>query len=65
VHTLGERIGLARFSAHDCCHARVEAAIRGKTDLKALQEAGGWNSPAMPLRYAAADEIANKGVILA
>jgi integrase len=65
VRVLGERIGLAGLSAHDCRHAWVEAAIRGKTDLKALQEAGGWNSPAMPLRYAAAAEIANEGVVLA
>lgn len=65
VGTLGRRIGIMGLSAHDCHHAWVEAAIRGKTDIKALQDAGGWKSPAMPLRYAAAAEIANKGVVLA
>jgi integrase len=65
VRVLGERIGLEGLSAHDCRHAWVEAAIRGKTDIKALQDAGGWNSPAMPLRYAAAAEVTNEGVVLA
>jgi integrase len=65
VCTLGGRIGLVGLSAHDCRHAWVEAAIRGKTNIKALQDAGGWTSPAMPLRYAASAEIANEGVILA
>jgi hypothetical protein len=29
-----------------------------------LQDAGGWNSPAMPLRYVETAKIANQGVIL-
>jgi integrase len=65
VGALGRRLGITGLSAHDCRHAWVEAAIRGKTNLKALQDAGGWTSPAMPLRYAASAEIANEGVILA
>ncbi len=65
VGALGRRIGIMGLSAHDCRHAWVEAAIRGKTNLKALQDAGGWTSPAMPLRYAASAEIANEGVVLA
>ncbi|HEX7734322.1 MAG TPA: tyrosine-type recombinase/integrase [Ktedonobacteraceae bacterium] len=65
VCALGKRIGLVGLSAHDCRHAWVDAAIRGKTDLKALQDAGGWNSLAMPLRYAHEAEIANEGVVLA
>jgi len=65
VCVLGERIGLHGLSAHDCRHAWVEAAIRGKTDIKALQDAGGWSSPTMPLRYASFAEIANEGVVLA
>jgi integrase len=65
VGALGRRIGIVGLSAHDCRHAWVEAAIRGKTNLKALQDAGGWTSPAMPLRYAASAEIANEGVVLA
>jgi integrase len=65
VGALGRHIGIVGLSAHDCRHAWVEAAIRGKTDIKALQDAGGWTSPAMPLRYAASAEIANEGVVLA
>jgi integrase len=65
VGALGTRLGITGLSAHDCRHAWVEAAIRGKTNLKALQDAGGWTSPAMPLRYAASAEIANEGVVLA
>ena len=65
VGTLGTRLGITGLSAHDCRHAWVEAAIRGKTNLKVLQDAGGWTSPAMPLRYAASAEIANEGVVLA
>ena len=65
VCALGKRMGLVGLSAHDCRHAWVDAAIRGKTDLKALQDAGGWNSLAMPLRYAQEAEIANEGVVLA
>ncbi len=64
VCVLGARLGLAGVSAHDCRHAWVEAAIRGKTDIRSLQEAGGWASPAMPLRYAGAAAIANEGVTL-
>ena len=30
----------------------------------ALQDAGGWASPAMPLRYVEAAKIANQGVLL-
>lgn len=65
VGTLGRRIGITGLSAHDCRHDWVEAAIRGKTNLKTLQDAGGWTSPTMPLRYAASAEIANEGVVLA
>jgi hypothetical protein len=32
--------------------------------LKALQDAGGWSRPAMPLCYAESAEIANDGVTL-
>jgi integrase len=61
---LCERIGLAGVSAHDGRHAWATFAVRGGTDLKTLQDAGGWNSIAMPARYAASQQIANKGVVL-
>jgi len=64
VCELGRRVGIAGLSAHDCRHYWATAAVRSGTDIKALQEAGGWASPAMPLRYAAAGAIANEGVKL-
>lgn len=48
VRELGERIGVKGLSAHDCRHDWVKNAIKGDTDIKALQQAGGWSSPAMP-----------------
>lgn len=64
VGKFGEAIGLAGLSPHDARHYWATAAIAGGTDLKSLQDAGGWNSPAMPLRYAESAEIANEGVKL-
>jgi integrase len=49
VRVLGEDIGLSGLSAHDCRHYWATAAIKGGTDIKSLQDAGGWSSPAMPL----------------
>ena len=34
------------------------------TPLDRLQDAGGWASPAMPLRYVETAKIANQGVLL-
>jgi len=51
-------------SAHDGRHAWATSAVAGGTDIKSLQDAGGWKSPAMPLRYAKSQTIANKGVKL-
>lgn len=64
VCELGERIGLTGLSSHDNRHYWATSAIRGGTDVKALQDAGGWASPAMPLRYAESATIANRGVKL-
>jgi len=52
VRTLGRAIGLEGLSAHDCRHSW------------ALMHAGGWNSPAMPLRYVNAGAIQNEGIRL-
>jgi integrase len=62
---LCESIELVGASAHDGRHAWVTSAVAGGTDIKALQDAGGWSSPAMPLRYAKSQVIANRGVKLA
>lgn len=64
VKELGERIGVPGLSAHDGRHSWATRAARSKTDPFALQEAGGWNSLAMPRRYVEAAAIANDGVNL-
>jgi integrase len=64
MNELGERIGIHGLSAHDGRHAWATFAIKAGTDVKALQDAGGWKSPHMPLRYAASGKIANAGVKL-
>lgn len=64
VKMLGEVIGLVGLSAHDCRHYWATQAARNNTPIDRLQEAGGWNSPAMPLRYVEAAKIANEGVKL-
>jgi integrase len=65
VQQLGQAVGLDGLSPHDCRHAWATAAMRGHTNIKSLQDAGGWSSPAMPLRYAESAQIANEGVTLA
>lgn len=62
VTELGKRAGVEQFSPHDCRHYWATVATRNKADIKALQDAGGWNSPAMPLRYAESAAIANEGI---
>lgn len=64
VSELGKQVGLAGLSPHDCRHYWATQAIRSGTDIKSLQDAGGWSSPVMPLRYAESSKIANSGVKL-
>jgi integrase len=64
VTQMGIAIGIAGLSPHDCRHFYATDAIRNGTDIKSLQDAGGWNSPAMPLRYAESAKVANSGVKL-
>jgi integrase len=63
VQTLGRSIGVEGLSAHDLRHTWATRAARN-TPLDRLMEAGGWSSPAMPLRYIEAARIANEGVRL-
>jgi integrase len=65
VRDLGAAGGLAGLSPHDLRHYWATLAARSGTPLDRLQDAGGWNSPAMPLRYVEAARIANQGVLLA
>ncbi len=64
VRALGAPLGLKKLSPHDGRHHWATRATRAGTDTKSLQDAGGWSSPAMPLRYAASQHIANAGVKL-
>lgn len=64
VEALGAEIGIIGLSAHDCRHYWATTAARKGTDPFSLQEAGGWNSLAMPRRYVEAARIANEGVHL-
>jgi integrase len=64
VYELGKAQGIEGLSAHDCRHFWATAAARAGTPIDRLQDAGGWNSPAMPLRYIEAAKIANEGVKL-
>jgi integrase len=64
VHDLGAAVGLVGLSAHDLRHYWATRAARSGTPLDRLQDAGGWASPAMPLRYVESAKIANQGVLL-
>jgi len=64
VHDLGQAVGVEGLSAHDCRHSWATKAARNGTPIDRLQDAGGWASPAMPLRYVETAKIANQGVKL-
>jgi integrase len=64
VCDLGRAIGIDGLSAHDCRHFWATTAARNGTPLDRLQDAGGWSSPAMPLRYVERAGIANEGIRL-
>jgi integrase len=64
VRVLGEEIGVEGLSAHDLRHTWATWAARSGTPIDRLQDAGGWSSPSMPLRYVEAAKVANEGVTL-
>ena len=64
VRVLGKRLGVEGLSAHDLRHCWATCAARNGTPLDRLMDAGGWASPAMPMRYVEAARIANEGVRL-
>lgn len=64
VMVLGQAVEVVGLSAHDCRHYWATRAARNGTPLDRLQDAGGWSSPAMPLRYVESAKIANEGVKL-
>lgn len=61
VELLGRKAGLDGLSAHDGRHHWATFESRSNTPLNRLMDAGGWNSPAMPMRYIEAAHIANEG----
>lgn len=64
VARLGGMVGVEDLSPHDLRHYWATIATQKGTNVRDLQQAGGWNSPYMPLRYAEESEIANEGVKL-
>lgn len=64
VRELGLALGIDALSAHDCRHYWATRATQMGTHPRALQQAGGWNSPAMVMRYVDESEIANEGVMI-
>lgn len=62
VELIGRHAGIMGLSPHDLRHTFAERAKHNPT--KTLQNAGGWNSPAMPLRYQQRGAIANDGLTL-
>lgn len=63
VRLLGRLIGIANLSPHDLRHSWATEHARKGANVKALQQAGGWSSPAMPLHYVQENEIANEGLV--
>ena len=61
VELLGRHAGVEGLSAHDCRHYWATFEARNRTPIDRLKDAGGWSSPAMPLRYIEAAHIANEG----
>jgi len=59
VGEMGMLVGVEGLSPHDLRHYW---ATYSKGDLGALQQAGGWNSLAMPLHYREEAAIANAGL---
>jgi integrase len=62
VELIGRRAGIEGLSPHDLRHTFAERAKKNPT--KVLQNSGGWNSPAMALRYQKRGRIANEGLVL-
>jgi integrase len=60
VRYLGQQAGIKGLSAHDLRHSWATMAVRNGTPIDRLQDAGGWASPAMPLRYVETARVANE-----
>jgi integrase len=67
VQQLGETVGIANLSPHDCRHYWAtywaRRADRLPKGLFTLQESGGWRSLAMPRRYVEESTVVNEGMV--
>jgi integrase len=63
VRVLGRLIGIKNLSPHDLRHSWATEHARQGVNVKALQQAGGWSSPYMPLHYVQDNEIANEELL--
>ena len=61
VELLGRHAGIEGLSAHDGRHYWATFEAKNNTPINRLMDAGGWNSPSMPLRYIESSRIANQG----
>lgn len=65
VMLAGKRIGLTvSISPHDGRHFMVDDAFANNNDLATIKKAGRWRTDTMPLKYATAATITNKGLKL-
>jgi integrase len=55
---------LEKLSSHDGRHQWATDVLRSGAGIDQLQQAGGWKSPSMPLRYVNKRKIANDGIKL-
>jgi integrase len=61
IAVLDESAGVEGLSPHDLRPTRATKLAEKKTPLDRFMSAGGWRSPAIPLRYVEASKIANEG----
>lgn len=61
IARLGHMIGVDGLSPHDLRHFWATRLANNDVSLDKLMSAGGWSSPAMPMRYIVNSQIANEG----
>jgi integrase len=62
VRQLGELVGAANLSPHDCRHRWATRAAQAGTPITDLRDAGGWSNFDTPSRYVERARVANEGV---
>lgn len=64
VRQLGQVVGVATLSPHDCRHRWATRAAQAGTPITDLRDAGGWANFDTPSRYVERAKVANEGVPL-